>query len=230
MAAKFLQEEAVLERAKTKLLKYASIPHHPFLWTRVIFTCFNCFRACKNKIAKIYFNSSSSSHVNQSNLYLFYECLDYLECAKTKLLKYTPIPHPPLMLAKGIFTCSMKIMFGLFRAASLTISRSGGGTIGSSVELMKTIGTWVGVCVVKGYWTIYFGRTSGLLESCGVSWCTGCPKKCTNRTKSESKLSAVGLNFTLNMTWEGFVKNDRKINFQTQGVQAPSESVHFGWP
>ena len=69
-------------------------------------------------------------------------------------------------------TCSMKIMFGLFRAASLTISRSGGGTIGSSVELMKTIGTWVGVCVVIGYWTRQFGRTSGLLESCGISWFT----------------------------------------------------------
>ena len=63
-------------------------------------------------------------------------------------------------------------MFGLFSAASLTISRSGGGTIGSSVELMKTIGTWVGVCVVIGYWTRQFGRTSGLLESCGISWCT----------------------------------------------------------
>ena len=32
-------------------------------------------------------------------------------------------------------------MFGFLRAASLTISRSGGGTIGSSAELMKTVGT-----------------------------------------------------------------------------------------
>ena len=31
------------------------------------------FRACKNKVAKIYINSSSSFHVNQSSLYLFYE-------------------------------------------------------------------------------------------------------------------------------------------------------------
>ena len=30
---------------------------------------------------------------------------------------------------------------------------------------------------------------------------TGCPKKCVNITKS--KLSALGLNFTMSMTWEG---------------------------
>ena len=51
------------------------------------------------------------------------------------------------------------------------------------------------------------------------------PKKCTNKTKSQPKLSAVGLNFTMNMTWEGLIrlslsKKRPKINFQTQGVPA----------
>ena len=34
----------------------------------------------------------------------------------------------------------------------------------------------------------------------------GLQKKCTNRTKSKPKLSAVRLNFTMNMTWEGLIR------------------------
>ena len=41
MAAKFLQEEAVLERAKTKLLKYTPIHHHPLMLTKSNIYLFN---------------------------------------------------------------------------------------------------------------------------------------------------------------------------------------------
>ena len=48
---------------------------------------------------------------------------------------------------------------------------------------------------------------------------TGCPKKCINRTKS--KLSAVGLNFTMDMTWGRLIllsriKKRPKNTFQAQ--------------
>ena len=33
------------------------------------------------------------------------------------------------------------------------------------------------------------------------TWCIHGVPKCTNRTKSQPKLSAVGLNFTMDMTW-----------------------------
>ena len=68
------------------------------------------------------------------------------------------------------------------------------------------------------------------------SWCKACtqgvPKKYTNRTKSKSKLSVVGLYFTRNMTLEGLIslsfgKKRQKVNFQTHGCRLlVIESVH----
>ena len=55
----------------------------------------------------------------------------------------------------------------------------------------------------------------------------GVPKKCTNRTNSLPKLSAMGLNFTIEMTWGRLIllSLNKKINLKTQGVPANGDSA-----
>ena len=60
-------------------------------------------------------------------------------------------------------------------------------------------------------------------------------KKCTNRTKSQPKMSAVGLNFTINMTWEGLIrlslgkKRPKKLISRHKGCRLlVIEPVHYG--
>ena len=62
----------------------------------------------------------------------------------------------------------------------------------------------------------------------------GVPKKCTNRTKSQPKFSAMGLNFTIDMPWQRLIllslsKKRPKINHQTQAVPANGNRASALW-
>ena len=75
----------------------------------------------------------------------------------------------------GWSTCSMKIMFGFLRAASLTISSNGGGTIGSSTELMNTVGTFIWcinaiIFTITAWWCWWHINIYDLLEGGGESF------------------------------------------------------------